>query len=123
MPHQPQNGRAPLPDRIGPSGEEQAAAVADAACALVDTTTPLHWSPAATDDVIDTLVLLAGALRERGLWLTPRQTRVLEGLAALSAPPAPEQTDRPGREPLTPPARGRRGRRGLGPGWTGIRGR
>ncbi|MFH8558858.1 hypothetical protein ACH4FE_35450 [Streptomyces celluloflavus] len=111
----------PAPSTTAPAplqaGDVEASAVADAVCALLDAAEPATWSPAATDDAIETLTLLTEALRNRGLQLTPRQQRALDHLTTGTAPPAPpaeQQDDDASR--LVQKSR----RRGLGPGWRGL---
>ncbi|GGZ19791.1 hypothetical protein [Streptomyces nitrosporeus] len=102
-----------------PRVEEQAGAVADAVCELLDTVTPTTWSRAAVEDAVDAIDMLAETLAaidpqtERTLAAVPAAIAALRlGLApavAQDVPEAPVQNS------------GRPRRRGLGPGWKGVR--
>lgn len=103
----------------GPGVEQRAAAVADAACELVDTVTPRTWSAGAVEDVADAIDVLAEALAA----IDPEAARALAAVpaatAALRRRLAPAVTDDVAEVPA--PRSGRPRRRGLGPGWKGVR--
>ncbi|MFE6691954.1 hypothetical protein ACFVFQ_36480 [Streptomyces sp. NPDC057743] len=99
--------------------EEQAAAVADAVCELVDTVTPTTWSTGAVEDAADAIDMLTEALAAidpeaaRALAAVPAATAVLRRRLAPTA--VEDVTEVPA------PRSGRPRRRGLGPGWKGVR--
>jgi hypothetical protein len=100
--------------KAGPGVEQRAAAVADAACELVDTVTPGTWSAGAVEDVADAIDVLAEALAA----IDPETARALAAIpaatAALRRRLAPTVAEAPA------PRSGRPRRRGLGPGWKGV---
>ncbi|MFI1890452.1 hypothetical protein [Streptomyces jumonjinensis] len=106
--------------KAGPRVEQTAAAVADAACELVDTAASATWSTGAIEDATDAIDLLVGALAA----IDPEAARILAAVpvatAELRKHLSPPTTDE---DVATVPAprSGRPRRRGLGPGWTGVR--
>lgn len=103
----------------GPGVEQRAAALADAACELVDTVTPRTWSASAVEDVADAIDVLVEALAA----IDPEAARVLAAVPAATAalrrrlaPAAAEDVVE-----VSVPRSGRPRRRGLGPGWKGLR--
>ncbi|MFD5493382.1 hypothetical protein ACFWH4_10750 [Streptomyces sp. NPDC127091] len=103
----------------GPGVEQRAAAVADAACELVDTVTPRAWSTGAVEDAADAIDMLAEALAA----IDPEAARALAAVpaatAALRRRLAPAAAEDVAEVPA--PGSGRARRRGLGPGWKGVR--
>ncbi|WP_370424418.1 hypothetical protein AB8O64_37130 (plasmid) [Streptomyces sp. QH1-20] len=103
----------------GPGVEERAAAVADAACELVDAVTPTTWSASALEDAADAIDMLAEALAA----IDPEAARALAAVpaatAALRRRLAPATVEDVAEVPRTRSGRPRR--RGLGPGWKGVR--
>lgn len=102
-----------------PRVEEQAAAVADAVCELVDTVSPTTWSTGAVEDAADAIDMLVEALAA----IDPEAARALAAVpaatAALRRRLAPAATGDVAEAPA--PRSGRPRRRGLGPGWKGVR--
>ncbi|GAA2572889.1 MULTISPECIES: hypothetical protein [Streptomyces] len=102
-----------------PRVEEQAAAVTDAVCELVDMVTPTTWSTSAVEDAVDAIDLLTEALAA----IDPEAARVLAAVpaatAALRRRLAPATAE--GVAEVPAPRSERPRRRGLGPGWKGVR--
>ncbi|MER7050479.1 hypothetical protein ABT391_37275 [Streptomyces jumonjinensis] len=105
--------------KAGPRVEQTAAAVADAACELVDTATPTTWSTGAIEDATDAIDLLVGALAA----IDPEAARILAAVPAATAELRKHLSPTTDEDVATVPAprSGRPRRRGLGPGWTGVR--
>lgn len=102
-----------------PRVEEQAAAVADAVCELVDTVSPATWNTGAVEDAVDAIDMLAEALAA----IDPEAARALAAVPAATAALRrlldPAATEEVAEVPSPRSARSRR--RGLGPGWQGVR--
>lgn len=105
--------------KAGPGVEERAAAMADAACELVDAVTPRTWNASAVEDAADAIDMLAEALAA----IDPEAARALAAVpaatAALRRRLAPAAAEDVAEVPA--PRSRRERRRGLGPGWQGVR--
>ncbi|OYP10063.1 hypothetical protein CFC35_41850 [Streptomyces sp. FBKL.4005] len=102
-----------------PRVEEQAAAVADAVCELVDTVSSATWSAGAVEDAADAIDMLAEALAA----IDPEAARALAAVPAATAALRRRLALATGEDVAEVPAprSGRPRRRGLGPGWKGVR--